>query len=78
MFRLRLESPPAPHRAHEKYSGGKDAPGPGTYPIESLTGKKVVAGKQATASSWGFGKSKRFIDEFKHQAGNPGPGQYVI
>lgn len=64
---------------HEKVSGGsKDAPGPGAYPVPSLTGKPVVSGKQVSGSAWGFGTSKRFTDPFKHQAGNPGPGQYVI
>ena len=63
---------------HDALSGGRDAPGPGTYPIRSLTGKPIVAGKQVSGSSWGFGKSKRFVDEFKHQLGNPGPGQYLI
>ena len=63
---------------HEKFSGGRDAPGPGNYPIKSLTGKPVVAGKQRSGQAWGFGTSKRFSDEFAHQKGNPGPGQYVI
>lgn len=64
---------------HEKVSGGgKHVPGPGAYPIKSLTGKPVVSGKQVTGSSWGFGTSKRFTDAFKHQKGNPGPGHYVI
>jgi hypothetical protein len=63
---------------HEKYSGGRDAPGPGQYAIKSLTGNPVVSGHQVSGSRWGFGTGKRFTDEFKHQKGNPGPGHYVI
>ena len=63
---------------HEKVSGGRDAPGPGAYKVKSLTGNPVVAGHQRTGSRWGFGTGKRFTNEFKHQEGNPGPGQYVI
>ena len=50
---------------HEKFSGGRDAPGPGAYKINSLTGKPVVAGLQKSGAAWGFGTSKRFSDEFK-------------
>ena len=63
---------------HGKVTGGRDAPGPGQYAVKSLTGKPVVAGRQRSGPKWGMGTGKRFTDEFKHQAGNPGPGAYVI
>lgn len=65
-------------KEHEKVTGGRDAPGPGTNTIPSLTGKPVVSGHQRSGASWGFGSSKRFTDAFKHQKDNPGPGHYVI
>ena len=64
---------------HDKVSGGRNAPGPGQYPIKSLTGERVASSTQKTGAAWGFGTSKRFADAFeKQKKNNPGPGHYVV
>jgi len=62
---------------HAKATGGKDAPGPGQYPIHAMTGQTLQDSRQYTASSWGFGTSERFAKGNKHTS-TPGPGEYVI
>jgi len=62
---------------HAKLSGGPGcAPGPGAYPVASMTGAQVASSTKVTGSAWGFGTAKRFNDAFKHPV--PGPGQYVV
>ena len=75
-LRTRAGVPPTCMGAGRPASG--HGPGPGAYKINSLPGKPVVAGLQKSGAAWGFGTSKRFSDEFKHQKDNPGPGYYVI
>jgi len=62
---------------HEKVTGGRDAPGPGTYPIGNMTGSQNASSRQVTAARWGFGTAERFTPGNK-QSSAPGPGQYVI
>lgn len=64
---------------HEKVTGGRDAPGPGAYPIAPMTGNVIVSSTKATSQKWGFGTSKRFNETFKKGAMYaPGPGHYVV
>jgi len=67
---------------HEKVTGGREAPGPGKYPIASMTGNTIASsGHGATSQKWGFGTSKRFNDTFKKGGPRmyaPGPGAYVV
>jgi len=64
---------------HEKVTGGRDAPGPGAYPIASMTGKTIASSTKVTGSSWGFGTSQRFAQQFKKGAmQGPGPGSYIV
>ena len=42
---------------HDKYSGGRDAPGPGNYPVASLVGK--VNSTKSTEPRYGMGSSTR-------------------
>ena len=66
-------------RDHEAATGGRDAPGPGQYPILPMTGNKVVTSNKTTSQAWGFGTSSRFPDHFKKGARYyPGPGAYVV
>jgi hypothetical protein len=64
---------------HDKVNGGKEAPGPGAYPIQSMTGAQIASSTKHTGASWGFGTSQRFQDAFKKGAMQaPGPGHYVV
>jgi len=66
-------------RDHEGATGGREAPGPGHYPILPMTGNKVVTSTKATSQAWGFGTSSRFRETFKKNAFYaPGPGSYVV
>ena len=63
------------HAATE--SGGRDAPGPGTYAMKSMTGYQQPSSKMRTGRSTGFGKGpERFKDLAKDMS--PGPGYYII
>ena len=64
---------------HEASTGGRDAPGPGQYPIRPMTGNQITESRKRTSQSWGFGTTPRFRETFK-QGGfyAPGPGAYVV
>jgi len=62
---------------HEKSSGGRDVPGPGTYPVKQMTGSQNASSKQHTSAAWGFGTSERFSTK-KGYSSAPGPGQYIV
>jgi len=62
---------------HAKVTGSRDAPGPGAYPMGSMTGHRNASSKQTSGSAWGFGTSQRFADVFAKPRA-PGPGHYVI
>ena len=64
---------------HESSTGGRDAPGPGQYPIASMTGNRIASSTKVTSQAWGFGSAPRFRDTFKKGGFYaPGPGAYVV
>ena len=64
---------------HEASTGGRDAPGPGQYPVKPMTGNTIAESKKRTSQAWGFGTSARFRETFKKDAFYaPGPGAYVV
>ena len=64
---------------HESSTGGRDAPGPGQYPITPMTGNRVAEFTKTSSQAWGFGSAPRFRETFKKGAFYaPGPGAYVI
>lgn len=53
---------------------GRDAPGPGRYTVQGMTGNSNPASPDAP--KWAFSKADRF--PVKKLSDTPGPGQYVV